>query len=705
VIAVSRSSVLIPVIALLLAVPACDSPGRGPAPGAAATAALDRETRDLVLVTADTLRHDATGFSGAGRVETPLLDRLAGSGAVFDSARAHAVVTLPSHTSILTGRFPYEHGVHDNAGFVLGPGLETLAEILGREGYATAAFVSALPLDRRYGLNRGFDVYDDEYEGYGDGLLQLPERPGSETVARALAWWNVHAGQRRFLWVHLFTPHYPYAPDEPFASRYADAPYFGDVAMMDAELRPLLEPLLEMTEEAPLVVFTSDHGEALGEHGEETHGTFAYDATLKIPLFFWAPGIVPAGRHPEHVWHVDILPTVLDLLGLDRPEGLPGSLLFADGGETPEGYFEALSPYFNRGWAPLTGRMAGDRKAIRLPLAELYDLGNDPGEQRNLAGGQPAAVDELLAGLPPLSEVLAERADVDAETLARLRSLGYVAGNPSLDPQAATDPARDPKNLIELERLLDAAMTHYRQGDTERGVAILREVLEAQPDMPLAHARLAGILVDTGRSDEAIELLVGARKRGVDNESVRRGLALAYLRAGRPEAAREVLGPDRDSADPDTLLVLGRALADSGRHEEARGLFERCLRIDPTFPAARVDLAILTMMEGSFDEARPELEAALSRDPYHAEGWNALGVVRSQGGDPEGAVAAWERAVEIDPRLADALFNLAVARARAGAYPEAIRAMERYSGLVAGAERSRAEEILGQLRRRAVSHR
>jgi arylsulfatase A-like enzyme/Flp pilus assembly protein TadD len=676
-----------------------DLPDRGESPGALA----GQDRRDVLLVTADTLRHDATGFSGSGRVATPLLDRLAQGGTVFTSARAHAVVTLPSHASILSGLYPYEHGIHDNAGFVLAEGIETMATLLRRDGYATAAFVSALPLDRRYGLDRGFDLYDDEYEGYGEAFLRLPERPGSETVARALQWWNANQGRKRFLWVHLFTPHFPYTPSEPFASRYRDQPYFGDVAMMDEELRPLLEPLLEAGEAAPIVIFTSDHGEALGEHGEQTHGIFAYDSTLKVPLVLWAPGMIKQGSHSAPVWLVDILPTTLDLLGLDTPDGLPGRSLFGDtrSGPAPEGYFEALAPYFNRGWAPLTGIMKEDRKAIRLPLPELYVLSVDPAETTNLAKDEPAAFERMLADLVPIEEILHEREEVDPETLARLRSLGYVSGNADANPEASFDPSRDPKNLIELDHLLDGALTAYHAGEITLAERTLRDLLRRQPGMLVAHAHLATLLVDLGRDEEAIQLLDEAQRRGVSDEGTRRILALAYLHSGRIEKARKTLEQDQSSSDPETLAALGRILAESGRPTEARQFFGRALEIDPTFPAARVDLAILKMNEGRFDEARPELEAALEKDRFHAEGWNALGVIHSQQGRPADAARAWERAVEIDPRLPDALYNLAAGRAQSGDLRGAIEAMERYSGLVDGEDREQALQILGELKRQA----
>ena len=631
------------------------------------------------------------------------MDRLAAQGRVFGSARAHAVVTLPSHASILTGLFPFQHRVHDNAGFVLGEGFETMATLLAGDGYATAAFVSALPLDRRYGLGRGFDVYDDEYDGYGGGVVRVPERPGEETVARAKAWWSEHEGERRFLWVHLFTPHFPYDPVEPFASRHRDRPYFGDVAMADAQIEPLLGPFLDGREPSALVILTSDHGEALGEHGEQTHGTFVYDSTLRVPLVVWAPDLLRAGVDESPAWHVDLLPTVLDVLGLDPGGPLPGRSLLAppEAGSASGSYFEALAPYFNRGWAPLVGRMEGDLKAIRLPIPELYDLREDPEEARNLAEVRRPEMDALLSGLPAMADLSGSRKEVDPEVLAKLRSLGYVAANRSPGDAPSFDAAHDPKNLVDLESLLDGALTVYRNGDLEGAVRVLEDLLRRQPDMVVAYAHLGQVLTDLGRVREAIDLLTSAQQNGISSESTRRTLALALLRDGRAARAAGVLRTDHDSGDPETLAARGRIAAQMGELQGARALFREALRIDPTYPAVEVDLATLDMMEGRFADAGRLLERALASDAYLAEGWNALGVVRSKEGKEQAAIEAWSKAVSVDPRLPDALYNLALARERNGAFASAAESLERYSGLVEGDERERALEMLRELRGRA----
>ncbi len=664
-----------------------------------------RPQRDLILVTVDTLRFDATGFSGSGKVATPVMDALARSGRVFDDAHAHSVVTLPSHATILSGRYPYEHGVRDNAGFVFPEDIPTLATILAAGGYATGAFVSAFPLDRRFGLDRGFAVYDDEYEGYGTSAFTFAERPGAATVARALDWWRSEEGRPRFVWVHLFTPHFPYAPEEPYASRYADAPYYGDVAMTDAQLAPLLQPLIDGQDGSKaIVVLTSDHGESLGEHGEQTHGLFAYEATLRVPLVVWAPGAVEPGVDDGPARHVDLLPTLLELLALPIPESLPGRTLFSDRhpGSSEGSYFEALTAYLNRGWAPLFGRIDGDLKAIDLPLPELYDLRVDPGERTNLHGERAGRHETILAALDPAARQPVDRDRVDPEVVARLRSLGYLAaGGPATDTFAEFGPEEDPKRLVAVEARLYEALALHRGGRPELAIRTLEKILEDHPDMLVAYAHLGFMYSDLGRTDEAIRTLERALARGLESESIRRKLALALYREGRSVEALEIMEPLGRSDDPESQTVLGRIEASLGRADAARARFDRALELDPTFPDAQVDQGILLMMEGRFDEAEDLLRSGLERNRFLAEGWNALGVIRSRKGEIPAAVDSWRKALEVDPRLPDALFNLAVALGKLGEFPDAIDALERYRSLAGGEERRKAERMLEQLRRAA----
>src|SRR4051812_31252219 len=405
--------------------------------------------QNILLVTIDTLRADAIGASGNATVSTPWIDRLAAGGVRFDQAHASTVVTLPSHANILSGMYPFRHGVRENAGFRFPETTETLATLLRARGYRTGAFVSAFPLDSRFGLTRGFDVYDDRFPKSDATAFRVPERRGADTVTAALRWIDGAApaasaapGDRPwFAWVHIYEPHFPYAPPDPYASRFRERPYFGEVAAADAALGPLLQRVLDAASARPtLVILTGDHGEALGEHGEMTHGLFAYEATLHVPLIVYQPHLLTPRAIATPVRHVDILPTILDAIGAPLPASLDGqSLLPLAAGESAVPtvtYFESLSASINRGWAPLYGVARGSGKYFALPIPELYDLAADPAEAHDLSAARPAEMRELqtlLNGLRAEDRGAVPRRE-RAETREQLRSLGYVTGAASPKP-------------------------------------------------------------------------------------------------------------------------------------------------------------------------------------------------------------------------------------------------------------------------------
>ena len=632
---------------------------------------------DVLLVTIDTLRADAVGFAGNREASTPTLDRLAASGRVFTETHAHSVVTLPSHANILTGLYPYVHGVRENTGFALSPRVPTLATMLGGAGYQTAAFVAAFPLDSRFGLNQGFAVYDDSYPlGTSPDRFEMVQRRGDEVVAPALAWWTAHRGRKRFLWVHLYDPHAPYLPPEPFASRFRGNPYLGEVAAADSFLAPLFEPFLAGKEKPAIVVVTADHGEALGDHGELTHGLFAYESTLKVPLVLWGRGIAP-GRDERSARHVDLVPTVLGLLGLPVPAGLPGRSLLAAEAAGETSYFESLSTNLNRGWAPLRGILKERRKWIALPLPELYDLARDPGEKKNLYPAERQVAESLGRALPARSAWPPQRQEeASAEEIARLRSLGYVAG--TAVAKASYGPEDDPKRLIDLDRQLQAIVEDYTRGDYESAVRRSRAVIAARPAMSEPYEHLALSLRQLERPGEAIEALRAALRRGVDRESLRRQLALALAENGRGAEGVEVLKSLAGSRDAATQSALGLAYADAGRFPEALGALERARKIAPEDPTTFENSGVVELRSGRPDEAKRFLEQALARNPRLPVSWNTLGVVRYQQRDAAGALAAWEKAVALDPRQFDALFNLGLVAAQAGRREQAIEALRRF---------------------------
>ena len=660
--------------------------------------------QNVLLITIDTLRADALGCYG-GPAATPALDRLAAQGIRFDFAHAHAVTTLASHASILTGAYPFQHAVRDNSGYRLAPGARTIATLLKRAGYATAAFVGAFPLHSRFGLNQGFDAYDDRFgDTRAPDEFVMPERPAPVVVALARSWIGRGpggsgrggsgtggsgrpGGSRRipsdppgppdlpdrpwFTWLHVFDPHAPYRPPAPFAAQYASQPYFGEVAAVDAALAPLFDDLRGAARPT-LVVVTGDHGEALGDHGEQTHGLFAYESTLKVPLIVAQLG-TPAqrGEVAGAARHVDIVPTILEAVGQPVPGDLPGrSLLTAAERAAPDArpsYFEAMSAVLNRGWAPLAGIVAGREKYIDLPIAERYDLAADPGERSNLAGKSAERDRTLAAALggfhaaPP-----GQRRAEDADAAARLRALGYVSG--SAAPKARYTEADDPKTLVDLDRDVHEAVEAFDAGRAEDAAQIYRRVIARRPDMGIAYRHLAFIERQRGNVARAIEVLQQAVKAGVADPRIVGQLGEYMTDAGRMREGIALLetAANGSTTDLDALNALGIAYAQSGQRDRARAVFERVRTISPNSSVPLENLGLLALDSGNLAAARSLFQRALQADPRSSRAYGGLGNVALKAGDTRGAIDAWTRAVVFDPRNFDALYNVGTTLARQG---------------------------------------
>jgi arylsulfatase A-like enzyme/Tfp pilus assembly protein PilF len=642
---------------------------------------------NVLLITIDTLRADALSCYGGQTIQTPWIDRLAREGVRFERVHAQNVVTLPSHANILSGRYPLEHGVRDNSGYRFPATIETLATILKRAGYRTGAFVSAFPLDSRFGLDRGFDVYDDRL---GDpdarSAFLMPERAGALTLAAAEKWLAAQGEAKTFAWVHLYEPHFPYAPPEPFASRYAASPYHGEVAYADSLLASLLEPLLEQREAGrTLVVLTADHGEGLGEHGEKTHGIFAYESTLRVPLILYSPRLFSARLIATPVRHVDILPTILDALSLPPPPEVSGRslLALASGHATSAAtsYFEALSSEVNRGWAPLRGLIRDRYKLIDLPLPELFDLEADPHERKNLAASEPRLMDELRGQLQLLTAADRNQGARQAENAAareRLRSLGYLSAAAAPREQYTEDD--DPKRLIGLDAEVQDVVTLFQAGDLPGALKRVKQLLAQRPQMPLALVHQAFLQHELGDLKAAVESLrvcVGAHPEDTDAVAL---LGAYLVEAGRPAEAAELLKSYAAEKDPDldVLLARGTALAQAGRVPEGIKTFERALSIDPTNATAKANIGTAYLLVRDYGRARAALTDALATDPDVSKAHNALGVVAAESGHPDEAIDHWKRAVELNPREWDTVFNLGKLLRQRGREPEARPYLERF---------------------------
>jgi len=639
----------------------------------------------VLLVTVDTLRADALGAYGNAAARTPWVDRLAASGVLFEDAHAHNVVTLASHANILSGRYPLEHGVRDNQGFRFPATLDTLATLLRARGYRTAAFVSGFPLASRFGLGRGFEVYDDSFVGArARPAFFEQERPGPETVALARRWLEAGGGAPYFCWVHLFEPHYPYRPPQPFADLFPARPYDGEVAAADAALSPLVEPLLASGRRGrTLVVLTADHGESLGEHGEATHGIFAYEATLRVPLVLYQPTLLAPRRVEAPARHVDILPTVLDALSLPLPQGLPGrSLLAVASGATAAAaaaehttsYFEALSGRLNRGWAPLHGVIRGRTKYVELPIPELYDLGSDPRETRNLARSDGAGVGEMRVLLSSLrsGERPLERQGETSDTRERLRALGYVGGSTAAGEVRHTE-ADDPKRLIALDAMLQQALGAYLDGDLPGALARCRELVRLRPGMRVSLLELAQLERESGNLEAAVRAL--SQALALDpRDTVAAALLGAYLtQAGRPQSAVALLRPYAGEALPDVEVLTALALAEGrlGRTEQALAELDRARQLEPGNAMLLVEAGTVRLMAGDQAGAREAFEQALLRNPDTARAHSSLGFVAAEAGRTQEALAHWRKALALDPRERTALTALVAYLRRHGRAQEA----------------------------------
>jgi arylsulfatase A-like enzyme/Flp pilus assembly protein TadD len=648
--------------------------------------------QNVLLVTIDTLRADALGSYG-GPAATPNLDALARDGVRFTFAHAHAVVTLPSHVSILTGRYPFEHHVRDNAGFRLDDSVETLAEAARAKGFATGAFIGAFPLDRQFGLAQGFEVYEDlGGREVAPADFAFTERPAAEVVSIARAWIE-RQPQPWLAWVHVFDPHSPYAPPAPFDTQYPGDPYAGEVAYTDSALGPLLD-LARRSARPTTVVVTSDHGEGLGDHGEPTHGVFAYESTLRVPLILAQfPGggaAAPPGRTTPGatsgvpVRLVDIVPTIADLTGIGVAAGLPGrTLLPAASGREDEPrptYFEAMTAMLKRGWAPLRGVIAGREKYIDLPLEELYDLAADPKEERNLASGGAERVRVLGAQLKAFGAALpGDQASESAAVRARLQSLGYLSG--AAPRKARYTEEDDPKRLIDVDRLMIQGIELHRAGRSADAMHAYRQVIARRPDMGLAYRRLAYIQWEAGATADAIATLKESlAKNGADIDTeVRLGTYLAESGAVAEAIALLERAAKAAPDEVDGLNALGIAYARAGRSAEALAIFERILQIDPRDAFALENAGTVHLQRGNVTAAREAFTRAAANDPRSSRAHAGLGVVALQANDRNAAIEHWRRAVQLDPRNFDALFNLGTELVNAGRMAEARPYLEQFT--------------------------
>jgi arylsulfatase A-like enzyme len=542
----------------------------------------------IVLITIDTWRADALGLSGSGKVATPELDRLAREGLWCRKAWAPSVLTAPSHASILTGRFADRHGIRDNGDGKLAGTLPSLAPILRKAGWATAGFVSGFPLIGAFGFSRGFDHWDDRVLSAGPTAMSPRERTGNRTLAEATGW-LAKGPDRYFLWIHFYDPHIPYLPPEPFRSKTPAGPYYGEVAFVDSlvgELRRKIDP---RGDGETLWVVTGDHGEALGEHGEATHGLFVYDSTARVPLIVSRPGVLPP-RELERARLVDLAPTILELAGIAIPPGMEGRSLLRPSTEPFSTWVESLYPFLEFGAAPVRALSDGRYKVLQLPKPEAYDLAADPEETKNLVAADRPEIRFLFGRLRQRTKGDSAKSGAPASPSdpgkKALRSLGYLGagGGMKLGKEGL-----DPKELLPHLRQLEEARERVRVRRFDEAAPAYRALLGIFPRSPILLRELGILQAMTGRLPEAEGSLV--RSLALDPASSETLLALGNVAAGRgdPAAAERHFSAalELDGNDAEGNLNLGILLARKpGRESEAIRRLERFLELSPTDPEA-----------------------------------------------------------------------------------------------------------------------
>ena len=641
---------------------------------------------NLVLVTIDTLRADRVGIYG-GDVATPNIDRIAREGALAENAFTQVPLTRPSHLSLFTGRYPFEHGVRQNVAPRFEAEMPLVAELLSRSGFRTAAFVSSIVLGSESGLDRGFETFSDDF-GRGSErelFLDSVQRRGDETTEEAIDWLRLRGEGRFFLWLHLYDPHDPYEPPEPYASRYEGRPYDGEVAFSDELVGRLDRTLGELgLSETTLLLVTSDHGEAFEEHGETGHGYFIYDATLRVPLILRGPGIVPGGEIEVGVESVDVLPTVLELLGLPLSETLKlrGRSLAAAfrGGDEPEPksiYAESLMASLLYGWGELMSIREGPWKLIESPKPELYQLDEDPEEKDSRIDKNHGARDRLRAALAALSPTKGETpgtAAIDPELLSKLGTLGYVGSVRAGDGSGSNI---DPKDKLGEFRFLSAAMreglTFLQQGRYAEAIDRFRAVLESGTESFQALYYMGRALHGLGRYREAVSAFEGALVLDPAYAPAYLDLAETRFALGQGEEGVAVLHRGQQALTGGAALYEreGEYWASSQRPREAARAFEAVIALLPGDALTRVRLGEQYRDLGELESSLEHLREAVRLAPEEASYWNSLGMVLGGSDRLEEAEKAFRRASELDPQDEQYSFNLGLALSRLGRADEA----------------------------------
>lgn len=649
---------------------------------------------NLLLISIDTIRPDRISCYSPKYLQTPHIDALAAKGVLFERAIAHNPLTLPSHVNILVGTTPLHHSVHENSMSILAEDFFTLAEYLKEKGYSTGAFVAAFSLDSRFGLSQGFDVYDESYPSKAPTEFTTHQERNASQVIQAALGWLEKQNSKWFSFIHIWDPHAPYLPPEPFNEKFKNDPYSGEVAYVDSELGKLFDYLKSNNlMENTLIVLTGDHGEALGDHGEITHGYFAYNSTLWVPLIFAGPGI-KTSRVDEYVSHIDIFPTICDILGTEKPSFLQGdSLLPLMKGKKIRKraiYFESLYAYYNRGWAPIRGYIEEKKKFIDSPLPEFYDLESDFDEQSNLVRNidlekHKKTLKELMNGLSSLSKMQSP-GKVDSDTLEKLRSLGYIS-SPATQLKERYGPEDDLKTLLPFQRKHEAALNLYENGRVPEAVKLLNDIINERKDFTHAYIYLSKIYQFQGLGEDALAIIESGYKNNPEDYGIISSYGLLLVNEGKLDKGIEFLQKALDIIDynPEVWTHLGIAYSQKGELQKALISNEKALSLDDTDALIYNNLGLLhftifrqTKNRQNRARALESYKKAIELDPGLASAYNGLGGVYKFIGQIDNAIAVWEKSLDLDPDYDFPIHNLGVAYLEKGYKAQALKYFERY---------------------------
>lgn len=600
---------------------------------------------NVVFITLDTVRADHLHCYGYKKIETPVIDSLAANGVLFEKAVTQAPLTLPSHASMFTSTNPNVNHVRDTGGFTLQPSFRTLASILHQHGWNTAAFVSAFVFQRIFGFDQGFTVYDDRMPAGPDGEQQ-GTRSAAQTVDHALQWLNAQPSQPFFVWLHFYDAHQPFMPPPAqFSRQYPGDTYDAEIAYVDQQLGRFLDALRNQSApQKTMIVLLSDHGEGLGQHGEYHHGIFLYDSTVRIAWIMTGPGIPHGLRVQQQARTIDVLPTILDLLGGKAPAAAQGtSMLPAFSGKrvaTKYSYEETLYPKFNMGWAALRGIHTADWMYVRAPRPELYDLEKDPGELDNVIAAHPKKYRELENQLKQLSPLESNGGEtivsntMDQQTVQHLQSLGYVGGATG-ETLHVDNSGADPKDRVEVLRLDHLAKDASSPAvSSSRKISLYRQALALDPTNPALYYDLGDEYMQHGQLDLALQTCLDALHHGIRTDMIFSRLGSLYLRQGNLNQAIENYQQaiQLNPLDVEAQSNLATAYSDAGQLNQASRQFQRVLAIQDYVPAYN-GLGLVAVKQHDFVNARKNFNRALQINPKFASAQLNLGVLCMQTGD------------------------------------------------------------------------